>query len=71
MVRDKGYEYIRPILEGYEGGDDETQVEEMSVVSSITDCFMQTDEEEREVPRHPPRQISVRQHGNSIRRPAV
>ena len=53
-ARDEGYEYIRPIMEGYEGGDDETQIEEMSVVSSITDCFMQADDEEFQVEWHPP-----------------
>ena len=57
---DDDYTYIRPIMEGYEGGDDQTQTNDMSVVSSITDCFMQTDDEGHMVPGHPPRHITVR-----------
>ena len=62
-------------MEGY-AGDEETQTEEMSVVSSITDCFMQTnddDDDQNEWARSSPQHISVRHphmHNNEMPLPS-
>ena len=47
---DREDEYTHFTMEGY-AGDAETQTEEMSVVSSITDYFMQMNDDEYKVPR--------------------
>ena len=62
-------------MEGYEG-DEESQTEVMSVVSSITDCFMQTDDDDDDQsgrPWDPLKHIFVRHphmHNNEMPSPS-